>query len=65
MDGYPDRGARIGRGTFASATGEHGQLTEQVAKFVGRLRSQPFASAFQRAPGIAESVEWAEALVGP
>ena len=36
---------------------------EQVAAFVGRLRSQPFASAFQRAPGIAESVEWAKALV--
>ena len=36
---------------------------EQVAEFVGRLRSQPFANAFQRAPGIAESVEWAKALV--
>jgi hypothetical protein len=30
---------------------------------VGRLRIQPFASAFQRGPGIAESVEWAKALV--
>ena len=29
----------------------------------GRLRSQPFANAFQRGPGIAESVEWARALV--
>ena len=38
-------------------------LSRQVAEFVGRLRSQPFASAFQRAPGIAESVEWAKALV--
>jgi MoxR-like ATPase len=38
-------------------------LSQQVAQFVGRLRSQPFASAFQRAPGIAESVEWARALV--
>ena len=38
-------------------------LSEQVAAFVGRLRSAPFASAFQRAPGIAESVEWARALV--
>ena len=35
----------------------------QVAEFVGRLRSHPFANAFQRAPGIAESVEWAKALV--
>ncbi|TWO68391.1 MoxR family ATPase [Caenimonas sedimenti] len=38
-------------------------LSAQVALFVGRLRSQPFANAFQRAPGIAESVEWAKALV--
>lgn len=38
-------------------------LTEQVAQFVNRLRSQPFASAFQRTPAIAESVEWARALV--
>lgn len=38
-------------------------LSRQVADFVGRLRSAPFASAFQRAPGIAESVEWARALV--
>ncbi len=38
-------------------------LSQQVATFVGRLRSQPFANGFQRAPGIAESVEWAKALV--
>ncbi|MDB5731955.1 MAG: ATPase, partial [Variovorax sp.] len=38
-------------------------LSQQVADFVGRLRGAPFASAFQRAPGIAESVEWARALV--
>jgi MoxR-like ATPase len=38
-------------------------LSAQVANFVGRLRSAPFANAFQRAPGIAESVEWAKALV--
>jgi MoxR-like ATPase len=38
-------------------------LTEQVTQFVSRLRSQPFANAFQRSPGIAESVEWAKALV--
>ena len=38
-------------------------LATQVADFVGRLRSQPFANAFQRAPGIAKSVEWAKALV--
>jgi MoxR-like ATPase len=38
-------------------------LTEQIAQFVARLRSMPFANAFQRSPGIAESVEWAKALV--
>ncbi|MET0543008.1 MAG: MoxR family ATPase [Variovorax sp.] len=38
-------------------------LSAQVAAFVGRLRTAPFASAFQRAPGIAESVEWARALI--
>ncbi len=38
-------------------------LTEQITQFVSRLRSQPFANAFQRSPGIAESVEWAKALV--
>ena len=30
---------------------------------MARLRTQPFANAFQRGPGIAESVEWARALV--
>ncbi len=38
-------------------------LAEQVASFVQRLRSAPYAGHFQRAPGIAESVEWAKALV--
>ena len=39
------------------------RLSEEVTEFVARLRSQPFVSAFQRAPGVAESVEWAKALV--
>ena len=38
-------------------------LAAQVALFVSRLRGQPFSNAFQRGPGIAESVEWAKALV--
>lgn len=38
-------------------------LTDAVTEFVSRLRSLPFANAFQRSPGIAESVEWAKALV--
>ena len=39
------------------------ELTRQVAEFVSRLRSAPYSGAFQRMPGIAESVEWARALV--
>lgn len=38
-------------------------LSAQVAAFVDKLRRSPFGNAFQRAPGIAESVEWARALV--
>ncbi|MGY8904217.1 MAG: AAA family ATPase [Burkholderiales bacterium] len=38
-------------------------LAQQVALFVERLRSEPFRNAFHRPPGIAESVEWAKALV--
>lgn len=38
-------------------------LATQVADFVHRLRTMPHAALFQRAPGIAESVEWAKALV--
>lgn len=38
-------------------------LAEQVAAFVERLRRTPFVNALSRAPGIAESVEWAKALV--
>ena len=39
------------------------KLSEQVTAFVQRLRDKPFADAFSRSPGIAESVEWAKALV--
>jgi len=59
---YPDRERELAivrqRVPQASAA-----LSEQVAYFVSRLRSAPYAGAFQRAPGIAESVEWARALV--
>ena len=59
---YPERERELAivRAQVPSA-GE--RLSTQVADFVQRLRSQPFADAFQRAPGIAESVEWARALV--
>ncbi len=59
---YPDREREL---SIVQAQVPHAskELSEQVAHFVGKLRSQPFANAFQRAPGIAESVEWAKALV--
>jgi MoxR-like ATPase len=59
---YPDRERELAivRSRVPQASDA---LSAQVARFVERLRSQPFANAFQRAPGIAESVEWARALV--
>ncbi len=59
---YPDRERELAivRAQVPEA-GE--QLSAQVAGFVDRLRRSPFGNAFQRAPGIAESVEWARALV--
>lgn len=59
---YPDRERELAivRRQVPQASAE---LTRQIAAFVERLRSQPYAEAFQRAPGIAESVEWARALV--
>ena len=43
--------------------GRRGAVARRSRPSSARLRSQPFANAFQRAPGIAESVEWAKALV--
>ncbi len=59
---YPDRDRELAivRAQVPEA-GE--QLSAQVASFVDKLRRSPFGNAFQRAPGIAESVEWAKALV--
>ncbi len=59
---YPDRERELAI-VRAQVPGASEALSTQVAEFVGRLRSAPFANAFQRAPGIAESVEWAKALV--
>ena len=59
---YPDRDRELNI-VRAQVPGASETLARQVAGFVGKLRSQPFANAFQRAPGIAESVEWAKALV--
>jgi MoxR-like ATPase len=59
---YPERERELAivRAQVPQASAE---LSAQVAHFVGRLRSVPFVNSFQRAPGIAESVEWAKALV--
>jgi len=59
---YPDRDRELAivRAQVPEASAE---LTAQVAQFVDRLRNSPFGNTFQRAPGIAESVEWAKALV--
>ncbi len=59
---YPERERELAI-VRAQVPGASAALAAQVAEFVARLRSQPFANAFQRAPGIAESVEWAKALV--
>jgi MoxR-like ATPase len=59
---YPDRDRELAI-VRAQVPGASEQLTAQVAQFVDRLRHLPFGNAFQRAPGIAESVEWAKALV--
>ncbi len=59
---YPERERELAI-IRAQVPGASEALSAQVAEFVGRLRSAPFANAFQRAPGIAESVEWAKALV--
>jgi MoxR-like ATPase len=59
---YPDRERelKIVRSQVPQASAA---LSEQVARFVEGLRSAPQRDAFQRVPGIAESVEWAKALV--
>ena len=59
---YPERERELAI-VRSQVPGASEALATQVADFVGRLRSQPCANAFQRAPGIAESVEWAKALV--
>ncbi len=59
---YPDRDRELA--IVRAQVPEAGELlSAQVANFVDKLRRSPFGNAFQRAPGIAESVEWAKALV--
>lgn len=59
---YPDRERELAivRSQVPQASA---QLSAQVAAFVDKLRRSPLGNAFQRAPGIAESVEWAKALI--
>ncbi|MEO7107005.1 MAG: MoxR family ATPase [Rhodoferax sp.] len=59
---YPERDRELSI-IRAQVPGASDALTAQVADVVNRLRSQPFVASFQRAPGIAESVEWAKALL--
>ena len=59
---YPERERELAI-VRAQVPGASEALTAQVASFVDRLRRSPLGNAFQRAPGIAESVEWAKALV--
>ena len=59
---YPDRDRELAI-VRAQVPQAGDLLSAQVATFVDRLRRSPFGNAFQRAPGIAESVEWAKALV--
>jgi len=59
---YPDRDRELAIVRARVPQASEG-LSRQVADFVGRLRSASASGTFHRAPGIAESVEWARALV--
>ena len=58
---YPDRERELAI-VRAQVPQASAALTAQVALVMTRLRSAPLAGGFSRAPGIAESVEWAKAL---
>lgn len=59
---YPDRDRELA--IVRSQVPQLGeQLSAQVATFVKQLRETANANAFVRVPGVAESVEWAKALV--
>jgi MoxR-like ATPase len=59
---YPERERELAI-VRSEVPGIGAALSQRVTDFVAQLRSQPFVNAFQRAPGVAESVEWAKALV--
>ena len=59
---YPDQGRELA--IVRAQVPEAGELlSQQVADFVARVRAVLDAGPFERAPGIAESVDWARALV--
>lgn len=59
---YPDRDRELA--IVRSQVPQLGEkLSDQVATFVKQLRETANANAFVRVPGVAESVEWAKALV--
>lgn len=59
---YPDR-EREEQILQSQVPGLPEQLSKQITGFVQRLRQSEYAQSFSRSPGIAESVEWAKALV--
>ncbi|MGH8145846.1 MAG: AAA family ATPase [Rhodanobacteraceae bacterium] len=59
---YPERERELAI-VRSRVPGASQALADQVAAFVQQLRSAPYEEHFQRAPGIAETVEWARALV--
>jgi MoxR-like ATPase len=59
---YPERDRELAI-VQAAVPNASALLAAQVSAFVDKLRTLPFKNSFQRSPGIAESVEWAKALV--
>ena len=55
---YPDREHEVAI-LRARLPGIDGRLADQIASFMEYLRAQPF----QKVPGIAESLDWARALM--
>ena len=59
---YPERDRELAI-VRAQVPGLAESLARQVTDLVARLRSESMAGVFQRSPGIAETLEWARALV--
>ena len=59
---YPDRDREL-QIVRSQVPGLAEALSQQVADFVRTLREPPLAGVFRRSPGVAETLEWARALV--